>query len=241
VKRPNDITKMDWTILTAKYGDLDWLIKKLESDYPVQYLIGYVDFLDSKIKVNKNVLIPRFETEYFVEKSMFYIDKLNLEKASVLDVGTGSGCISIVLKKEFPGLEITAIDVSTSAIRVAKQNAKLNKCRINFIKKNMFKYNLVNKYQVLISNPPYILEGDMVEPKTKYEPYRAIYGGMEHYEQLFDIADKSLCEKYLIALEIHEDKGKDIVCLAKKRFPQAKISLEKDLTKRDRYIFIFNE
>jgi len=241
MKKPEDITKHDWQLLREKYVNLEKVVEKIEAGYPVQYLIGHVNFCGLRIDVNKHVLIPRFETEYLIEKTINYIDKFGFEEASLIDIGTGSGCIAIALKKEFYDMDVTAIDISAKAINLAKKNAKYNKCKINFIKKNMFKYNLINKYNVLISNPPYMLETDDVDPKLKYEPSIAIYGGLEYFEQIFKIAKESLYEKYLIALEIHEDLGKEVLSLAKKRFPKAKIKLEKDLTKKDRYLFIYSE
>ena len=100
MEKPSSITNNDWKLLKAKYKNLKKPVKKLNKDYPVQYLIGNVDFYGYKINVNKNVLIPRFETETLVEKLIEYISKYGLESSSLIDLGTGSGCISIVLKKE---------------------------------------------------------------------------------------------------------------------------------------------
>jgi len=244
MKKPDNITDNDWKLIKQKYDDLDYVINKINDNYPVQYLIGYVDFLDTRILVNKNALIPRFETETLVEKTQKYIKDLKLEDSSVLEIGTGSGCISISLKTEFPTLEITAIDISPKALRLAKKNAKLNKTHITFIRRNMFKFNPINKYNILISNPPYIKETDLIDPKTKYEPQNAIYGGadgLKYYEQIFKLAKKSLNERYLIALEIDEDAGKVLKHLAKEFFSNGVIKVEKDLTGKDRYIFILNK
>ena len=244
MKKPENITNNDWRLLKQKYRNLDRILKKIEENYPVQYLIGYVEFLDNKIIVNKNVLIPRFETETLVKKTSQYIKKLKLEEASVLELGTGSGCISIALKSEFPSLGITATDISSKALKVAKRNAKLNKVKFHLIKKNMSKSNFVNKYDVLISNPPYIRETDEIDPKTKHEPKIAIYAGKDgfkYYEQIFKIAKKSLNSKYLIALEIDEEQGKELKKLAKEYFSKANIKIEKDLAGKDRYLFIMNK
>jgi len=241
MKKPDSITKNDWLLLQKKYRNLESVIKKLEKNYPVQYLIGHVEFYGLKLFVNESVLIPRFETEYLVEKTLEYINKLNLEEKSVLDIGTGSGCIGIALKNQIPSLSITAIDISRKALRIAKRNAKYHKTKINFINKSLFKYNLINKYDILISNPPYIKKGTAVDQKIKYEPAKAIYGGIEFYEQIFKIAKKGLNKQYLIALEIEETTGSELKKLAKKHFPKDKIKLEKDLAKKDRYLFIYSE
>ena len=101
MNKPKNVTENDWKLLKAKYKNLNRIIKKIENNYPVQYLIGYVNFYGYNIKVNKNVLIPRFETETLVEKTINYIKKLHINNPSIMELGTGSGCISIVLKKEF--------------------------------------------------------------------------------------------------------------------------------------------
>lgn len=93
------ISLTDWRLLEQKYQNMDYPIRRIENGYPIQYLIGNVDFYGYKIMVNKNVLIPRFETETLVEKTLKYIDEYKFNKASVLEIGTGSGCISIALKK----------------------------------------------------------------------------------------------------------------------------------------------
>lgn len=237
------INKKDLELLKKKYKNLSKVKSKLRENYPIQYLIGHVDFYGRKIKVNKNVFIPRYETEYLVEKTIKYIDKLKLNNSSVLEIGTGSGCISIILKLERPTLEITAIDINKKALSLAKKNAKQNKVKINFIFKNVFKYNMINTYDILISNPPYIKLGDVIDPKTQYEPQNALYSdksGLLYYKQIFEIAKKHLNKKHFIALEIEETLGKELKKIAKEYFPKDKIKIEKDLTKKERYIFIYN-
>lgn len=244
MKKPDTITTNDWKLLKVKYKNLKRVVKKIEKDYPVQYLIGNVDFYGYKISVNKNVLIPRFETETLVEKTIKYIEKLKLTKGSLIDLGTGSGCISIVLKKELEDLNISSLDISRKALRVAKKNAKLNRADITFIHHNLFKFNPVNKYDILISNPPYVKESDEVSKNIKYEPKKAIYAndsGLEYYKHILSTCKRYLNKKSLIALEIGYDQGKTLTKLAKKYFPKSKISLEQDLAGKDRYLFIINE
>lgn len=245
MRRPSYISLSDWQLLQRKYKNLEPIVEKLNNHYPIQYLIGDVDFYGYTIKVNESVLIPRFETETLVEKTINYINKLDLSKASVLDIGTGSGCISITLKSEIKSLEVTAIDISRKALLVAKRNAKFNKTPINFICKDLFKFDLVNNYDVIISNPPYIEEDSDVSIETKYEPSKAIFVSKEdplvYYRKVLEVAQKCINEKHLIAFEIDEDHGKDMKELAKKYFPKDTISLEKDLANKDRYLFIISE
>jgi release factor glutamine methyltransferase len=244
MKRPNNISKNDFQLLQKKYSNMDLIIKKINDGYPIQYLIGNVNFYGYDIKVNPNVLIPRFETESLVEKTIEYIKKLKLEYGSVLDIGTGSGCISVALKKEIDTLSITAIDKSRKAIKVAKNNAKYNKIEVNNICKDVYKFNLINTYDIIISNPPYLTMGDDVSFETKYEPKEALYvksEPLEYYKQIFKIASKSLNKKGLIALEIDENEGTNMKKLAKEYFPKAKINLEKDLAGKDRFLFVIYE
>lgn len=243
MEKPESITTNDWKLLKAKYKNLNKVVKKLNKNYPVQYLIGNVNFYGYNISVNKHVLIPRFETETLVEKTIEYIKKLKLENGSLIDLGTGSGCISIVLKKELETLNITGLDISNKALKLARKNAKNNKADINFIKENIFKFKPVNKYDILISNPPYITEDDEISPHIKYEPKKAIFtnDGLKYYRHIMSTCSNYLNKKNLIAFEIGNKQGKDLKKLAKDFFPKAKIKLERDLSGRDRYLFIINE
>lgn len=243
MEKPESITTNDWKLLKAKYKNLNKVVKKLNKNYPVQYLIGNVNFYGYNINVNKNVLIPRFETETLVEKTIEYIKKLKLENGSLIDLGTGSGCISIVLKKELESLNITGLDISNKALKLARKNAKNNKADINFIKENIFKFKPVNKYDILISNPPYITEDNEISPNIKYEPKKAIFtnDGLKYYRHIMSTCSNYLNKKNLIAFEIGDKQGKDLKKLAKDFFPKAKIKLERDLSGRDRYLFIINE
>lgn len=244
MNKPEKITETDWKLLKARYSNLKPVIKKLNKNYPVQYLIGNVDFYGYTINVKKGVLIPRFETETLVEKTIEYLKKYELTDTTVLDIGTGSGCIPITLKKELDDLVITSIDKSGKALRIAKKNAKNNKADINFIHKSIYSFKPVNKYGLIISNPPYVAIDEEVDPQTKYEPKMALYAknnGLEFYEYIISNANKMLHEKSILAFEIGCNQGKDLKKLAKKHFPKAKITVEKDLSKRDRYLFIINE
>ncbi len=242
--KPSHIREADWKLLKAKYKDMDKVIKKLNQKYPVQYLIGNVNFYGYILNVNRHVLIPRFETETLLEKTMQYIQQYHFENSNVLDIGTGSGCIAIVLKKEIPTLKITAIDISSSALRVARKNAKKNKAEIHFIHKDMKKYKPMNKYSVIISNPPYIDLSEEIDPQTKYEPSIALYAknnGLAYYEYILSHAYSLLEEKFLMAFEIGENQGEDLQKMALEYFPQASIRIEKDLAHKNRYLFIIHE
>lgn len=208
-------------------------------NYPVQYLIGNVEFCDSKIEVNENVLIPRFETEYLVEKITKRLEKYPKNTLNIIDIGTGSGCIIISLAKKIEQ-HFEAVDISYSALEIASKNAKNNKVNINFKQKDILKEDLEKNYDVIISNPPYVDKTEEVDPQTKYEPQNAIFAeknGLEFYERIIEM----ICNKpKLIAFEIGMNQGDAISSLAKTKFPEANISIETDLTGRNRYIIIEN-
>ena len=217
-------------------------LEKLASGYPVQYIIGNVEFYDTLIKVNENVLIPRFETEYLVDKTIKYLSHLNITNPNILEIGTGSGCISIALKKHII-CEIDAIDISDKAILLAKENAANNNVNINFTTKDIHKFNSNKKYDAIISNPPYVPFNSHVDKKIKYEPQNAIYAkenGLYFYDLILKKIKNNLNDNYLIAFEIGDKEGQDITNIIKKYFPNAYVLLEKDYNNYDRYIFISN-
>lgn len=243
MNKPSYLTNNDWNLLKNKYKNLDEVIKELDKNYPVQYLIGNVNFYGYDIDVNKNVLIPRFETEGLVEKTIQLIKKYNLEESSLLEIGTGSGCIPIVLKKEIPELLITSIDKSRKALKVAKHNIKKNNVNVTLIHQDLYKFKPINKYSVLISNPPYIAYDEEIDPKCSYEPNIALYApnkGEAIYDYIINNYNKYLENKFIMAFEIGYKQGKDLKKLAKEKYPKAIINIEKDLSGKDRYLFIIN-
>ena len=217
-------------------------IKLLDKNYPVQYIIGNTEFVDNLIFVNKNVLIPRFETEYLVEKTLNYIQKYQIKRPKIIDLCTGSGCIAIALKSKI-NCTITGIDISNKAIKLAKKNAKYNKVDINFIVKDIDKYFPKEKYDIIISNPPYVKYDEIVDFKTRFEPKKALYAednGLYFYKVILNKYKDNINSKYLFCFEIGITQGKEIQKFAKELYPEANIFIEKDLTNRDRYIFITN-
>lgn len=238
MQKPDNITELDWNLLKSKYPNhLEEIVKKINNDYPVQYLIGNVEFCDTNIDVDERVLIPRFETEYLVEKVLNKILKYPENTLEILDIGTGSGCIIISLAKKV-NQKYTAIDISDDALELAKKNADANKVKIEFIKKDILKEKISKKYDVLISNPPYVSKSEMVDPQTKFEPQNAIFAnnnGLEFYEKILENLEY---QPKLIAFEIGMNQGEEIKKIAEKKFPAAKITIEKDLTNRVRYLFI---
>lgn len=243
--KPENISNLDWNLLCQKYDNLEEVIAKIDEGYPIAYLIGDVSFYGYPFKVNENVLIPRFETETLIEKTIKLIKILNLENSNLIDLGTGSGVIAITLKKEIPSLNITAIDKSKEALKVAIENSKLNKVNVDFQNQDIFNYELPENISIVISNPPYIEEDSNYNQNVLYEPKEAIFvsniNPLIYYEQILKIAKKQITKKHLIAFEIDEDHKEDMHKLCKKYFPSDNIVIEKDLAGKNRYAFIYSE
>lgn len=244
----NKIIELGYTTL-----DADELIKvskniendynKLLNNYPIQYLIGYVNFYGNNINVKENVLIPRFETEYLVEKTVKYAKNIFFSKVDVLDIGTGSGAIAISINKELDS-NVTGVDISDDALSLSKENALLNEVNTKFIKSDVFS-NVTGKYDIIISNPPYIATNEVIMDKVyDYEPHLALFAednGLYFYKKILDEACNYLKDKFIIAFEIGMTQGNDICEYAKNIFKDANIFVEKDLSMKDRYLFIINE
>ena len=224
-------------------GDITSGIKRLEQGEPVQYIVGNVDFYGYKINVDKRVLIPRFETEELVENTINYIKKYFSLPIDILEVGTGSGCISIALKKELENANITASDISRDALEVAKLNAKENNADITFVNTDIYK-GITKKFDCIISNPPYISKSEKImDIVYNNEPYLALYAendGLYFYEEILKNAKNILKDKYLICFEIGNTQGEQIKKISNKYLNNAKVIIKKDLEKWDRMIFIYN-
>lgn len=239
------MNELDKKLLIDKYGSLDDIKDKLESDYPIQYLIGYVDFYGYRINVDERVLIPRYETEGLIELVLNTIKKYNLNISQILDIGTGSGCIDVVLSKKLDNVDIDSIDISKYAIELAKENYKLNNVNnVQVFMSDVFKYEVDYKYDLIISNPPYVDIEEEVDPRTKYEPSIAIYAnnhGLAYYEHIIKEAVNWVFDKSLIAFEIGYNQGDYLKEYASNYFPNAIIEVHKDLSDRDRYLLIINK
>lgn len=211
---------------------------------PLQYILGKVDFFGLKLKVNNSVLIPRPETELLVE---YILNDLNSnEEISVLDIGSGSGNISIALAKSLPHAEITGMDISNAAIEIAKQNAKINDIteNINFIQADIFlelPNGIKKKYDVIVSNPPYVSveEFETLQSEIKdYEPSIAVTDyedGLKFYKRIIELSGGLLNSGGKIYFELAEGQsGKVHEILQKYNFKNIKI--KKDYSGIDRII-----
>ncbi len=218
-------------------GNIDEALTLLKEGIPVQYIVGNVDFYGITLKVNKNVLIPRFETEELVSKVIEYSKNFNNPK--VADIGTGSGAIAIALSKKI-SCEVTATDISCEALEVARENASKNNAKIDFFEGNLLE-PLKGKFDIIVSNPPYIAhDEEIMEIVKNNEPHIALYAdnnGLYYYEEMLKNIRGYLRDKYLIAFEIGESQGEALKELSKKYLGIEAI-IEKDMQGRDRFAFI---
>ncbi len=224
-------------------GNINDAIKRLEAGEPVQYIVGNVDFYGYELDVNKNVLIPRRETEELVEEVIKRSKTFN--NPVIIDVGTGSGAIAISLSKELK-IHVYASDISDKAIEVAKTNVDKTKANVTLLNGDMLKPYIENdiKVDILVSNPPYIKENEEIEDIVKdNEPHLALYAknnGLEFYESILKDAKEVLNDKYLIAFEIGETQGEDIKALAPKYLGNVNVEIKRDLSDKNRFVFVYN-
>lgn len=238
----NNISNIDLDLLKEKYQgeSLDIALNKIRNGYPVQYLIGNVNFCGNVINVNEDVLIPRYETEFLVDLVIKTLK--NDYKGKILDIGSGSGCISISVAKELVNSIVTGIDISSKAITVANNNKKLNNVNnIDFINKDLFSIKDFNGYDVVISNPPYVAYEEEVGKETKYEPQNAIFAdnnGLVFYEEILKVTSVTNGIQHIF-FEIGMSQAKAIEELKNKYIPSYSFDVYKDLTGKDRYIHIY--
>lgn len=227
-----------------KNKDMDTAILELKKGIPVQYIVGDVDFYKYNFIVNQNVLIPRFETEELVDNTIRYIKANFSGEVKIIDVGCGSGAIGITLAKELENAKVTCLDISDDALDVTRENVKRLNVSINVLKGDMLDY-VNDKYDVVISNPPYIATDEEIEDIVKNnEPHLALYSGedgMDSYRQIFSKIKNVINDKYLIALEIGCTQKEAVTNIIKKSLPDAVVTCTKDLSGKDRMIFVTNK
>ncbi|MBO5138750.1 MAG: peptide chain release factor N(5)-glutamine methyltransferase [Bacilli bacterium] len=217
-------------------------VEAIKNNKPLQYVMGKVNFYGNEFYINENVLIPRFETEELVENTIKYIEKNFAGEVSILDLGCGSGVIGLTLKNKIPTAKVTLVDISKEALEVSKINSNKLNLEATFINSDMLN-NVNDKYDVIISNPPYIRNNEEIETIVKEnEPHLALYGGedgLEYYKKILKNVSQNLSAKYLIAFEIGKDQAKSISDIANKYLENINIIIKKDLQERDRMLFIF--
>ncbi len=217
-------------------------LSKLKKEQPIQYVLGETTFMDLKFMVNESVLIPRPETEELVNWVLEDIENIN-DVTEIIDIGTGSGCIAISLAKLKPNLKVSAIDISGSALEIAKKNALLNEVDVQFNLVDILKTGSLNKkYDIIISNPPYVREMERDKMRNNVlqnEPYSALFvpdgNPLLFYRAIAKLAKKYLKENGMLYLEINQHLGEEVKTLLK-NFNFSIVELRKDIFGKDRMI-----
>lgn len=217
------------------------ILSELKKGRPYQQILGEVEFFGLPFFVNENVLIPRPETEELLELSIEKIvQRFGNEKINILEIGSGSGVISIVLKKHFPNAEITSLDISEEALQIARKNANFHKVEISFVRENYLEMLCTDSFDVIISNPPYIGKDEFSEIENSvknYEPNIALFSPMEDtlifYRKIAQDVERILKDNGLIFLEINQKLGTETLQL----FSNLEAYLLQDLSQNDRFIY----
>ena len=231
----------------AQIDEFEAGVERLAEGEPLGHVLGFEWFYGYRFKVNEDVLIPRPETEELVAYILaaydeYFKDTLNV---TAVDVGTGSGAIAVALKKEEPNIHILASDISEKACRIAKQNAQDNDAVVEVLCGDMLEPLIERniKVDILISNPPYIPSDEAMEDSVvNYEPHVALFGGedgLKFYRIIFEHAKKVLKDKAMMAFEMGYNQKEALSAEARKYFPDAKIEVIKDMSGKNRMLFIY--
>ena len=237
----NNLSEQMSKEIEDKYFSL--IEKHIKEDVPLSHLVGFEYFYDRKYKVTKDVLSPRMETEELIYKVIEYVNASNKNKFKILDLCTGSGIIAITLKKELEqvSVDIIASDISEEALEVAKENSQSHDATIKFIKSDIFN-NIDDKFDIIVSNPPYIDRKDevtMQDNVLNYDPHLALFAeeeGMYFYRKIIEQANDYLNENGVIFFEIGYDQKDKIIKLADMNGFSAEVY--RDINGRDRMAFL---
>ena len=216
--------------------------KYLYENKPIQYIIGYQTFYGYEYVVDERVLIPRYETEELVENVILLYDEyFSGEKVDVCDIGTGSGAIAITLALEESNMNVMASDISSEALEVAEENNRKYLGNVKFVLGDMVEPLYGNKFDIIVSNPPYIPDSEHVMSLVKdNEPNIALFGGndgLKFYRIIVENLHKIAKEKFILAFEHGYDKNKEIEELILSHYPNAKVVHKKDMQGKDRMSF----
>ena len=230
-------------LLIEDEKQLENIISELKTGKPYQQILGETEFYGLTFFVDENVLIPRPETEELLEFAIKKIQDSQIKKKEIkiLDIGTGSGIIPIILKKHFPEAEVSAIDISEKALEMAQKNTDFHKTKIRFIKKDFLNENLDDIFDIIISNPPYIgidEEAEIADSVKDFEPKMALFSPTSNplifYEKIAKDCENNLSENGFVFLEINQKLGKETLDLFQ-NFSES--LLLKDISNNDRIVF----
>lgn len=239
--------EMDQEMSAELCGQYRSGIERMIGGEPLGYVLGYEWFYGYRIQVNESVLIPRPETEELLANILAEYDEYFSDQYDVtaVDIGTGSGAIAVALKKEAPGINMIATDISAEAVAVARQNALANEAAVSMLIGDMLEplYERNLKVDMLISNPPYIPQNEVMEKSVvDFEPHLALFGGdngLKFYRQIFSQCRRVLKERALLAFEMGWNQKAAMEELVKEFFPHDRYEIRKDMSGKDRMLFIF--
>ncbi len=239
------IVYKDLPVNEDQQKQLEKIADELLNHRPVQYVLGEAWFMDIKLMVNEHVLIPRPETEELLQWISDDIKKSGNLDVSIIDIGTGSGCMPIALKRKIPAITVSAIDVSENALRVAKLNANELKADVKFVNLDFLdeeKWKQLGKYDIIVSNPPYIKQSEELEMRDnvlKYEPSLALFVPHENalifYEAIAKFSREHLTPGGSVYVEINEAFGEEVVEVFRKE-GFSNIILKKDMQGKERMV-----
>lgn len=241
--------------LSQGRGAIDWanIVERLNTNEPIQYILGETEFYGRRFLVNDSVLIPRPETEELVK---YIVDKSKVPQRRplpigegwegfLLDIGTGSGCIAISLAKELPNFKVTAYDISEKALETAKRNAELNKADVTFEKVDILnnQFSILNsKFSIILSNPPYVTKQEidrMQKNVLDFEPHLALFvedsEPLIFYEAIANFAFNNLTDNGLVAVEINETLGEETADVFRKK-GFSEVEIIKDIHQKNRFV-----
>ena len=239
IKRLDLYLKYNRPLSPKELNQLRPLVKRRAQHEPLQHIIGFTDFLNARISVSPDVLIPRIETEQLVE---IILDRHSKDPLRLMDIGTGSGCIAIALKMERPEWEVFGSDISEESLQMARHNAEQNGAAITFYQDDILSpddHQITSPLHVLVSNPPYITleEKETLEPQVReFEPHHALFTEdlKEMYNSIRNFSEQHLASAGVLYLEIHEDYSEVILDIFDT--PRWEARLLKDYDRKPRFI-----
>ena len=218
-------------------------LERLKTHEPIQYVLGKTTFMDLEFKVNNSVLIPRPETEELVRLML----KEDLDGKEILDIGTGSGCIAVSLAKNLSNAKVSALDISKDALEVAKENAILHNVSVEFINADIFEYKSDKKYDIIVSNPPYVTKSEkglMKQNVLSYEPELALFvddvSPLKYYESILNFSLNNLHSQGQIFFETNENYKYESNKLAQ-NYEYNIIEFKLDSHKKNRFLILSKE
>lgn len=248
IDRVRMVLEPDLRLSESEMLKIHFAVKDLLKNKPIQYVTGETEFCDLKFKVNENVLIPRPETAEMISKIVNSQQSTVNNHCSIIDIGTGSGCIAISLAKMISNSNVYALDISEEALKIAKENAFNNNVNVSFIHDDILnlKNNIETKFDIIVSNPPYVRELEKVEMHNnvlKWEPHKALFVSdndpLIFYRNILEFAKTHLKDNGEVWFEINEYLGKEMSDLCHE-LGFSNVKIHKDFRDRDRVMSLRN-